>query len=208
MSLALPDTEKDVPKSVPLPNEHVESLQQTPTHATYYEPLDINELTEAHRKYLLERHGTLSLDPLPDYGDADPYNWSSTKVRILVMCTLLRAKFQHSESGQSAAGCLSCDDGDFHSSFDSIRVREYCRRSPREPSTNNIPHITFHRYPWRCSIVLATHFKTLRPTTGLPCITHLRRSWKHWMCRESLVCIDGSLPSDHSFLYQPTCRYR
>lgn len=35
----------------------------------------VKGLDEAHRKYLLERHGTYSLDPLPSMDDNDPLNW-------------------------------------------------------------------------------------------------------------------------------------
>jgi hypothetical protein len=37
-------------------------------------------LPKAHRDYLLERHGTLELDPIPSMGPADPYNWPEWKV--------------------------------------------------------------------------------------------------------------------------------
>lgn len=37
-------------------------------------------LSEAHREYLLRRHGTLDLDPLPSALHADPYNWPTWKV--------------------------------------------------------------------------------------------------------------------------------
>ncbi|AEO68579.1 uncharacterized protein THITE_2145700 [Thermothielavioides terrestris NRRL 8126] len=39
-------------------------------------------LTEEHRQYLLARHGTLDLDPIPDMNDADPYNWSGWRKTI------------------------------------------------------------------------------------------------------------------------------
>lgn len=61
--------------------DFAEKIEQTPTHATYYSTA--GNLTPAHRDYLLERYGTLELDPLPDYGDADPYNWPSWKVRTI-----------------------------------------------------------------------------------------------------------------------------
>ncbi|KAJ5625406.1 hypothetical protein N7510_001715 [Penicillium lagena] len=32
-------------------------------------------LSESHKAYLLERHGTLDLDPIPNMDPADPYNW-------------------------------------------------------------------------------------------------------------------------------------
>ncbi|OJJ67810.1 hypothetical protein ASPBRDRAFT_78057 [Aspergillus brasiliensis CBS 101740] len=40
----------------------------------------LEEFTEAtlspeHQEYLIKRHGRLDLDPIPAFGDADPYNW-------------------------------------------------------------------------------------------------------------------------------------
>ncbi|KAF7121634.1 hypothetical protein CNMCM5793_009105 [Aspergillus hiratsukae] len=32
-------------------------------------------LPKAHQDYLLQRHGTLELDPIPGMGPDDPYNW-------------------------------------------------------------------------------------------------------------------------------------
>ena len=31
-------------------------------------------LSEAHKLYLIERHGTVDLDPIPSMDPADPYN--------------------------------------------------------------------------------------------------------------------------------------
>lgn len=42
--------------------------------------LAASSLSEAHREYLLQRHGTLDLDPLPSAFHADPYNWPRWKV--------------------------------------------------------------------------------------------------------------------------------
>lgn len=39
-----------------------------------------SELSEPHRAYLLQRHGTLDLEPLPSMDPADPYNWPLWKV--------------------------------------------------------------------------------------------------------------------------------
>ncbi|RDH36959.1 benzoate 4-monooxygenase cytochrome P450 [Aspergillus welwitschiae] len=36
-------------------------------------------LTEDHRQYLIQRYGTVELDPIPDMTDADPYNWPTWK---------------------------------------------------------------------------------------------------------------------------------
>ena len=37
-------------------------------------------LTTEHREYLLSRHKTVDLDPLPAMDPEDPLNWSSSKV--------------------------------------------------------------------------------------------------------------------------------
>jgi len=37
-------------------------------------------LTPEHREYLMQRHGTLNLDPLPSANPADPLNWPDWKV--------------------------------------------------------------------------------------------------------------------------------
>ncbi|RYC58249.1 hypothetical protein CHU98_g7962 [Xylaria longipes] len=36
-------------------------------------------IPEVHRQYIIQRHGTDQLDPLPDFNDVDPYNWSRPK---------------------------------------------------------------------------------------------------------------------------------
>lgn len=36
-------------------------------------------LSTEHREYLIQRHGTADLDPIPDMSDADPYNWPTWK---------------------------------------------------------------------------------------------------------------------------------
>lgn len=42
-------------------------------------------LSHEHREYLLRRHGTLELDPIPMPTDADPYNWPTWKVLTLAV---------------------------------------------------------------------------------------------------------------------------
>jgi hypothetical protein len=54
-----------------------ENLQNT---ATYLEGRAASGLSPEHQQYLLQRHGTLELDPIPGMGSADPYNWPVWKV--------------------------------------------------------------------------------------------------------------------------------
>jgi hypothetical protein len=62
--------------------EFVENLEPIATHATHIGKDEIALLSEEHRQYLLRRHGTLILDPVPGFGDADPLNWRTWKVRV------------------------------------------------------------------------------------------------------------------------------
>lgn len=50
--------------------------------AATYEESVAARLPKAHRDYLLERHGTLELDPIPGMSAADPYNWPEWKVSL------------------------------------------------------------------------------------------------------------------------------
>lgn len=51
--------------------------------AATYEESVAARLPKAHRDYLLARHGTLELDPIPSMGSADPYNWPEWKVSCI-----------------------------------------------------------------------------------------------------------------------------
>ncbi|KAF2204296.1 MFS general substrate transporter [Delitschia confertaspora ATCC 74209] len=57
----------------------MENVEHQPTHATYFEKDEVVTLSPEHREYLLKRHGTVELDPLPTASDADPYNWPAWK---------------------------------------------------------------------------------------------------------------------------------
>ncbi|KAF7346098.1 MFS multidrug transporter [Mycena sanguinolenta] len=48
-------------------------------------------LSEEHRNYLLQRHGTLDIDPLPSMNDSDPYNWPKGKKHINLMLVAFHA---------------------------------------------------------------------------------------------------------------------
>jgi hypothetical protein len=61
--------------------EYIERLGHAETHQTFIGKEEIATLPVDHQNYLLKRHGTLDLDPVPSFGDADPYNWPQWKVR-------------------------------------------------------------------------------------------------------------------------------
>jgi Major Facilitator Superfamily len=66
-------------ESIPEGGEYVEN--QIHPQATYFNETT-SRLTPAHRDYLLRRHGTFDLDPIPDMGDADSYNWATWMVYL------------------------------------------------------------------------------------------------------------------------------
>lgn len=57
---------------------------------TASEPGLLNEaaanITSEHRDYLIQRHGTVDLDPLPSADPADPYNWPQWKKVVNLGC--------------------------------------------------------------------------------------------------------------------------
>jgi hypothetical protein len=59
-------------------------------HATEAEIVAAS-LSVSHKEYLIQRHGTLDLDPLPSPSNADPYNWPLWKVHMR-----LALSFRHS----------------------------------------------------------------------------------------------------------------
>lgn len=42
-------------------------------------------LSPIARTYLIDRHGTLDLDPMPSASDADPYNWKQSKKVVMLL---------------------------------------------------------------------------------------------------------------------------
>ncbi|KAE8317395.1 major facilitator superfamily domain-containing protein [Aspergillus transmontanensis] len=101
------DLEKDDASS-PVPGDKydLESSVQLETK-------DENPLTEDHRQYLLQRHGTVDLDPLPDMTDADPYNWPTWKKSLNLVMVAFHAMMATFTAAaiQSAFGDIAEDLG-------------------------------------------------------------------------------------------------
>ncbi|KAJ7264001.1 major facilitator superfamily domain-containing protein [Mycena haematopus] len=64
---------------------------------------ETDALSPEHRNYLLQRHGTLDIDPLPSMNDSDPYNWPRSKK----MVNLILVAFHAMMSTFSAAAIQS-----------------------------------------------------------------------------------------------------
>src|SRR5207248_2517605 len=67
--------------------EYYELAQQH----TYIEDGAAAHLSQEHRDYLLKRHGTLTLDPIPSADPADPYNWPAWKKNVNLILVAFHA---------------------------------------------------------------------------------------------------------------------
>lgn len=74
-----------------------------------------DHLTPEHREYLLARHKTLDLVPLPTMDPADPLNWPTWKVLILSDSELIQ--LTEVEKREPVPRCLSRHDDHLHSSW-------------------------------------------------------------------------------------------
>lgn len=81
MSEKLPEVDSQL-------QDFVEALRPEPTHDTRR---TIEALPAEYREYLLARHGTLDLDPIPDMSDADPYNWPHWKKVVNLLLVAFHA---------------------------------------------------------------------------------------------------------------------
>lgn len=152
--MTMSDSSSDVEKQYDGSKAHIERLASQ-KQRTYAEPSHVDELSEEHRAYLLQRHGTLELDPIPGYGDADPYNWSLTKVspfRYLYADT-----DQFPENHKLVAGRFPCHDGYLYCFFHSVCVFEYCGGSWTQSSEYELLDFLVHLRSWGCSSFLAAY---------------------------------------------------
>ncbi len=94
----------------------VEYLAQTPLESE-----EITALPQAHKDYLLSRHGTLDLDPIPDMNDADPYNWPQWKVHWS-FASLKSCRNVVLESHRPLSCSIPCDDEHLHCLCNTIRL--------------------------------------------------------------------------------------
>ncbi|KAI0153601.1 major facilitator superfamily domain-containing protein [Pestalotiopsis sp. NC0098] len=64
---------------------------------------EVEDLSDEHRAYLMDRHGSLALEPVPSMDPADPYNWPrSTKITNLVLVAF------HAMMGTFTAASIQC----------------------------------------------------------------------------------------------------
>lgn len=89
-------------------------LEHAGTHGTYLASDELASISEEHRQYLLAKHGTLELDPVPSMSDADPYNWPRWKVRYSRRPPPAQLTDNITESNQLDIGRVPRPHVDFH----------------------------------------------------------------------------------------------
>ncbi|KAJ5112915.1 hypothetical protein N7456_001449 [Penicillium angulare] len=100
-------------------SQHVEGAPSSPgvmeagKQEAFYVEDRVAHLSEEHRQYLLARHGTLDLDPIPDMNDADPYNWPQWRKNLNLTFLVFHAMIGLSTASgiQSAFTNISADLG-------------------------------------------------------------------------------------------------
>ncbi|KAJ9194007.1 hypothetical protein DTO164E3_7595 [Paecilomyces variotii] len=86
-----PESQKDdAPGSIK--QEDIDLIEQASlgSHASRAKTA-IDELSPAHKEFLLQRHGSLDLDPVPSFSGADPYNWPTWKKNINLILVAFHA---------------------------------------------------------------------------------------------------------------------
>jgi hypothetical protein len=145
--------------------DNVEDLQNAQTQATY-----INAgsgLSPEHQQYLIQRHGTVDLDPVPGPGGADPYNWPHWKVcETIVFYNPLINRIL--ESGQSHPRGDPRNDDHLHGSIYHPSISDYCRGSRGVSPTSHLPNLSPNLHS-RCSSSYMEAFREhVRKTASVP----------------------------------------
>lgn len=154
-------------------------------HSTFLDDGGAN-LAPEHREYLLKRHGTLSLDPLPSADPADPYNWPSWKVRMSrAVFTFLTLTDSFLEKHQSSARRIPRHDDYVHRCWNHPSVRGH-RHGPRLlPPTRILFDFDANRCPRLCASLLETHLLSIWTSSRLAHFHTWRWSVQYRMRRQS-----------------------
>lgn len=79
-----------------------EKVQTQSVHEEAVQEGSVRQLSVAHRDYLLQRHGTIDLEPCPTADPADPLNWAEWRKNIY----LALVAFHGFQAGFMAAGLV------------------------------------------------------------------------------------------------------
>jgi hypothetical protein len=143
------------------------------------------QLSPEHREYLLARHGTLDLVPLPTMDPADPLNWPSWKVWIRFSGNITRLTVV--ETYQSGPRCLPRYDDHLHSSRSYSCFRAVFYRSGSLADSSLLHNKCADPRVRRLATLLEAHLESVWPQTDLADIYLLLHDMQHRMRREPFV---------------------
>lgn len=132
-------------------------------------------LSAEHREYLMARHGTVDLNPLPTMDPADPLNWPAWKVtKELEESSVDKIADMKTETRQPDSCGLQCHDDYIHSSGYHSSLRSLLHGSWNIYHASLLSHEHPNSHLRGGSIVLEAHLEPLRSKTNLAHF-HLRQ---------------------------------
>lgn len=150
-------------------------------------------LPQPHQDYLLQRHGTLDLDPIPSLSAADPYNWPTWKV-CARDCILV-------EKETDRASCLETDEPDprrlpclylhNHGCQHHPSVRRHCKRTWCVAAACELSHLASDRCVGRCTFLVETLVQSVRTSAHLSLVRDTELGLQCGLCEESNIRLDG-----------------
>lgn len=155
-------------------------------------PENMTELAPRHREYLLERHGTLELDPVPAMDDADPYNWPSWKVRRLSWLDKSPLTMIV-ESRQSHISRIPRHVRHIHRRCYYPRILGHFPRLGNQHHHDVVFDLVTNCHPWRSSSLLEAIVEPIRSSSDLPHLVDRKLSLQYWMRQEPGLCLNGRL---------------
>lgn len=145
-------------------------------------PLDTS-LAPEHREYLIHRHGTLDLDPMPGPGAADPYNWPHWRVStihsVVLVCTYTDLAI--SESGQPYPGGYPCYDVHLYRGCDHPGIPEYFSRPKGVAPENSLSYLPHNCNPGCSTYDVEATLRQIWTASNLSFVFDLQFSRQYWL---------------------------
>ena len=157
--------------------------------ATYVDAVAAR-LSKGHRDYLIERHGTLDLDPVPGISPADPYNWPAWKVSGVngPMSSVKHANY--SENDEPDSSCLPRIDGNLHGERHHPLVQRHHQGIRRLHAAGELSHITTNRCSWWRATSVEAVIQSIRTSAHFPAVFNMQSGLQCWVCQKPGLCID------------------
>lgn len=165
--------------------EHSEDIKEE--RGAYVHPETVDALSTEHREYLLQRHGTLVLDPIPAMGDADPYNWTSRKVccPLLLLMLLVRLTRVHlSENNQSHSRSVPRLHVDVHCGRHHSCLSYHGNGSGQAAPGHHVPHLSPDCHSRGSTAHLEADLASLWKTPRVSTLSHLQLGRKYRLREE------------------------